>query len=123
MASSPTARTKQRLQAAGYVVGIVEKWNQHGNGGKGIRVDLFGFADLLAVRCDKPGALFVQATTAGHISHRLEKIRQEPRVRTVLLASNRVEIWGWRKRKSGLWDVTRRVVGIEDLEPVGNVHV
>lgn len=111
MAASPTARTLARLRRNGFIAGVVERWNSHAK----LRQDLFGFVDLVAVRADLPGTLFIQATTRGHINDRLEKMRAIPALRTVLLApGNRVQVWGWFKRK-GKWNVVRRDVTIGDL--------
>jgi hypothetical protein len=85
-----------------------------------VRVDLFGFCDVLAV---KEGAtLAVQCTSADHVSHRLAKLRECPGVQAALSAGWTVELWGWRKggpqgaRK--LWIVSRRPVTVEDLVAV-----
>lgn len=114
MATSPTARSLKLLRNAGYTAAVCERWNMHAK----VRQDLFGFIDVVAIRADKPGVLGIQATTVSNQAARLAKMISLPSLRTWLLAGNRVEIHGWKKRK-GLWDVTRRVVGIEDLEPVG----
>ncbi len=37
-----------------------------------VRLDLWGFADLIAVD-DQPGVLAIQATTTAHQAHRLAK--------------------------------------------------
>jgi hypothetical protein len=110
---SPTKRSLDRLRAAGYQTAVTEKWNPHAE----IRQDLFGWCDLVAIRADKPGVLGVQTTTVSHQANRLSKLVAIPAVRTWLLAGNRVEVHGWKRRR-GRWDVTRRVVTIEDLEAV-----
>lgn len=113
MAASPTARTLKLLRDAGYSAAVVERFNAHAK----VRQDLFGFVDVVAIRSDQAGVLGVQATTVSNQAARLTKMLVLPSLRTWLLAGNRVEIHGWKKRK-GLWDVTRRVVRIEDLETV-----
>lgn len=62
----------------------------------GIRRDLFGFADFIALD-GRPGSLLLQVTTGGEVARRLEKIRRIPAARTWLLAGNRIEVWGWRE--------------------------
>lgn len=111
MASSPTARTLKLLRDAGYTAAVVERWNVHAK----VRQDLFGFIDVLGLRADQP-LLAIQCTTVAHQADRLTKLSAIPAARTWLLAGNRLEVWGFKKRR-GLWDVTRRVVGVEDLEP------
>jgi hypothetical protein len=101
---SPTARSMAMLKRDGWTVGIVERWIAQ----VGRRSDLFGFADLLAIRAnDKP--LLLQVTTAGHVSDRLAKCRREPNVRTWLRTGSALAIHGWHK-VAGKW--TCRVVPI-----------
>ena len=63
--SSPTQRTLNHLRRRGYLAAVVERFNPH-VGEHGIRQDLFGFLDLLAIRADKPGVLGIQATSASN---------------------------------------------------------
>jgi hypothetical protein len=44
--TSPTKRTLAKLRKEGYLCAIVEKFNRFA----GIRQDLFGFIDILAIR-------------------------------------------------------------------------
>ena len=64
--SSPTSRTLQVLRREGYLAAVAEKWNPHSR----TRADLFGFADVLAVRAGAP-VLAVQATSAGNHAARV----------------------------------------------------
>ncbi|MHB1530468.1 MAG: hypothetical protein ACYCXT_13820 [Acidiferrobacteraceae bacterium] len=58
MPASPTQRTLRHLRKAGYpLVQVVEKWNPHA----GVRQDLFGIIDVLAV--GPGGVLAVQCTS------------------------------------------------------------
>ena len=92
---SPTERSLALLRKEGYLVGIVEKWNPHAR----IRQDLYGFIDLLAVR---PGeTLGVQATSGSNVSARVAKIAEHENYPRVLEAGWVIEVWGWRKLKSG----------------------
>lgn len=104
VATSPTARTMQRCRDYGWMAGVVERWiGGHGSGGTGgpmVRKDLFGFVDLIAVSPDC--MRFIQVTSGGNMSSRLEKIFTECREAALLLASQpkvEVEVWGWRKFK------------------------
>jgi hypothetical protein len=112
---TPTQRILARLRQVGYVAAVVERWNAHA----GIRQDLFGCIDLLAVRSGEPGVLGIQATTRSNQSKRQVKAIARPELRAWLEAGNRFEIWGWAKvgphGKRKLWDVTRTAVAIEDL--------
>lgn len=90
---TPTQRTLAKLRDDGFEPAVVEKWNPHVR----IRQDLFGFADVLAM---KPGCapLLVQATSTG-VSERRKKILAEPRALIALRSGFAIEIWGWRKLK------------------------
>ncbi len=70
---------------------ITEKWNPFAK----IRQDLFGFADLLAI---KPGEILaVQTTTAGHFADHRRKIITEPRHQSWLQAGGKIQLHGWNK--------------------------
>jgi hypothetical protein len=89
---TPTQRTKEYFEDAGYTVCLVEYVQR---GGK--RKDAFGFADLLGVRADKPGTAYIQATTAAHIQERVEKIRGIPAAQVALKAGNAIFVVGWHE--------------------------
>ena len=91
--TSPTQRSKAKLIAEGYTVAITERWNQFAH----VRQDLFGFADMVAVRIGTTGVLAVQTTSGSNVSARVEKIRNEPRAGIWLACGNRIEVHGWRK--------------------------
>lgn len=91
---TPTQRSKAALERGGWSVAIVERWNPHAR----IRQDLFGFADLLAVKAGE-APLLVQVTSGSNAAARIAKITNEPRALTCLRASMRIEVHGWRKVK------------------------
>jgi hypothetical protein len=108
--SSPTKRTLELLRREGYSAAVVERFNTYAK----VRVDLFGFGDVLAIRPDCPGVLAVQATTTDNQAGRLRKALAIPELKVWVAAGNRVEIWGWRKNgRSGRWEVTRRPVAVD----------
>lgn len=91
--TSPTQRSLKLLRDGGYTVAIVEHWNPHAK----IRQDLFGFADLLAI---KPGEIIaIQTTSISNIAARRAKISAEPRAATWLAAGGLIELHGWRRRQ------------------------
>lgn len=96
MALSPTALSKRHLEADGWLLAVVERWNPHAR----IRQDLFGFIDLLAVRAGE--TLAVQSTSADHVSHRVTKIAESPNVGIVREAGWAIHVHGWSK-KQGRW--------------------
>lgn len=108
---SPTQRSKKELEADGFTVGIVEKWNVHAR----IRQDLWGFADLIAM---KPGEtpLLLQVTSINWASRRT-KILSEPRALIALQSGFLIEVHGWRKLKSNRnrWTIYRLPITLEDF--------
>jgi hypothetical protein len=113
---TPTARSLAKLRADGWLADKVERRegpNSH---------DLFGIADILAVRIikdwvltkytdpdrvinadrlrvemgDRGELLLVQATTAPNISARIRKIADNPNIGTIREAGIRIEVWGWK---------------------------
>lgn len=97
---SPTARSLDRLRRLGYLADTVERWIAQA----GVKRDLFGCIDLVAIKEGEAGVLGVQATSIDHVSHRLEKARALPALAVWLRASNRFEVWGWVKR-GPRWEV------------------
>jgi hypothetical protein len=91
--ASPTQRSLRHLRQAGYLVAVVERFNPFAK----VRQDLFGFADLLAV---KDGiTLAVQTTSGSNMAARVNKCLASSAVTRCLRAGWRCEVWGWRKRK------------------------
>jgi len=91
--TSPTQRSLKLLREDGWEVAVVERWNHHTK----IRQDLFGFADLIAMR---PGAtpILLQVTGSG-VSTRLKKIVESDKALIALCSGFRIVIHGWRKVK------------------------
>jgi hypothetical protein len=92
---SPTTRSLKRLRTLGYLCAVVEHWNSHA----GIRQDLFGFADILAVHAGKQETLMVQTTTGSNMAARIRKLQASPKAVTCLEAGVRLQVHGWTKRK------------------------
>jgi hypothetical protein len=98
--TSPTQRTLARLKAEGMTAGSVEKFNRFG-GPFGIRQDLFGFLDLIALDPKTLTTIGIQVTGQhGHADHR-RKIIEDCGARAVLWlkCGNRLILWSWRKLK------------------------
>lgn len=116
---SPTARTLKALRDAGWTAGVVEKWNAYTR----TRHDLFGCIDIVAVR---PGeTLGVQATSVSNQANRLTKLRGHEGAEAWLAAGNRLEVWGWAKRKlkrggkAVRWQATVTDLALHDGELAG----
>jgi hypothetical protein len=117
---SPTQRSLRRLRAAGYTAAVVERWNP----GARVRVDLFGFIDIVAIYAGKTGVVGVQSTTTDNQSKRLAKIASEPvatKARAWLLCGNTIIVEGWSKKgprgKRKLWESSRTSVVYDDASP------
>lgn len=102
---TPTARTLKKLRADGYVCQVVEQTIPH----TFIKRDLFGFADILAI---KPGEILaVQATDATNVAHRVKKVEALDSLQAWWDGGGRFEIWGWTKGKRGDEALRRVIVG------------
>lgn len=88
-------RSLALMRARGYMVAVTEHWNQFSHR----RVDLFGFADILAVA--KEDIRAVQTTTKAHMETRLAKIRSLRAATLWLEGGGIIEVHGWRKLKDG----------------------
>lgn len=108
--SSPTQRSLDALRKAGWLCAIVEKWNGHIKR----RQDLFGFADILAIKGDE--CRLIQTTSGPNVAARVTKIESTPAAAIWLQARSRtIHVHGWRKvgvgGKRKLWEC--RVVEIK----------
>lgn len=93
---SPTQRTIRALKQNGMHCGIVEKFNPH-VGEHGIRQDLFGFIDAIAL--DASGIIGIQCCAgSGHASHRT-KILENEYAPEWLKSGGKIQLWSWSKKK------------------------
>ena len=103
--NSPTSRSLKELRRLGYTCAVVEHWNQYA----GIRQDLFGFIDILAIADDV--ILGVQATSASNHSARVKKSKAHPNYTKWLDAGGKFEVWSWRlagaRGKRKMWELRR----------------
>ena len=102
MAKSPTERTLAELRSRGITAGICERWLAHvhrGGGGFGIRRDLFGWIDIIAI-CPRRGVGAVQSTGTDFAAH-WRKLQEDRRVAVLQWLESGAwgELWGWRKLK------------------------
>lgn len=119
---SPTQRTLKELKTLGFQSHIVERWNAYAR----VRVDVFGFGDILACY-PGVGVLLIQATSGTNHSKRKDKIVAEPMARTWLDSGGRIEVWSFAKkrttslRKNGtrgtskVWMLRREEITVQDL--------
>ena|SRR3990167_11245130 len=95
--TSPTSRTLRTLKQQGTICGVVERFNAFA-GPFGIRQDLFGFIDLIALDPER-GIIGVQCCAGGgHATHRT-KILENEIAPEWLETGGKIEIWSWSKRK------------------------
>lgn len=88
--TSPTQRTKAALKRDGVTHQVVERWNHFA----GVRQDLFGIVDIVALRAGR--IVGIQVTSGSSVSARIEKSIAEPRLREWLSCGGDYEIHGWR---------------------------
>lgn len=101
MAGSPTSRSLEVMRERGYLAAVVEKWIPMTKQ----RQDLYGFIDILCVHKEREGDVVgVQATSADHVSHRVEKIINHDNVGAVRKGGIKILVHGWAKRK-GRWQL------------------
>lgn len=117
-----TQRTIRELRNNGRRCAIVEKWNPH-VGEHGIRQDLFGIIDVLALD-PQQGVVGVQCCAGSGFSAHLRKLLVEHVQETedwLRTPGTRLELWGWRKVKRArggkamVWRPRVQVITLEDL--------
>jgi hypothetical protein len=100
---SPTQRTIRELKNQGRRCAIVEKYNhfvKRADGGRGIRQDLFGIIDVLALDPER-GVIGIQCCGSDFAAHD-RKIREElyqNAIDWMQTPGTGLELWGWRKVK------------------------
>ena len=93
---SPTQRTLKANRNLGRICGIVERWQQYG-GKFGIRQDLFGFIDIIAID-EHYGIVGIQSTGQDFSGH-VKKIMELEEIVKKWLDHAPLELWSWRKVK------------------------
>ena len=97
MAISPTQLSLKKLREEGYTVAVVEHWNPWAK----IRVDCFGFIDIIALRENE--TLAIQTTTASNMSARVKKIADHENVGAVRKAGWFIHVHGWHQDDKKKW--------------------
>ena len=120
---TPTQRTLKYLKDMGRVCGIVERFNPY-VGAHGIRQDLFGFIDIIALD-RKEGIIAVQSCGQAFSAH-YKKITEERfhECQMWLRCGGKVELIGWRKvklKRGGVamrWKPRVKIITQKDLDEV-----
>lgn len=119
---TPTQRTLRDLRQQGLVCAIVEKFNHHA-GQHGIRQDLFGIVDILALDPQR-GFVGVQCTGQDFSGHFNKMTKEKPQecLDWLKTPGGHLELWAWRKVKAKrggklvLWEPRVHVFTKEDFE-------
>ena len=97
---SPTQRTLAAMREQGRICGIVEKFQQYG-GSFGVRQDLFGFIDIIAID-PTDGIIAIQSCGQSWSSHIKKLTDERSQPMEAWLRHAPLELWGWRKVKNRL---------------------
>jgi hypothetical protein len=113
--SSPAQRSLKYLRDQGYIAQVVEKWNPYAR----VRVDLFGFIDIVALKDGEKGVFAIQTTSTSNMGARIKKIISIPEAKKWMVAGNKIFVQGWAKRggvgKRKTWQVKQTVINLVDL--------
>lgn len=96
MRSSPTQRTLAHLRALPGAACVVEKWVRFSGGG-GVRVDAFGFGDILWASREN-GIVLVQACAGASHADRRAKVLASGDAKNWLACGGRILILSWSKK-------------------------
>lgn len=91
--TTPTQRSLKLLRDDGWKPEVVEHFNSFTKR----RKDLFGFADILALK-EGERPLLVQTTSGGEVARRIAKIR-DAELYPLAAQSHDIVVHGWRKVK------------------------
>lgn len=99
MSTSPTQRTIRELKNQGRKCAVVEKFNAF-VGPHGIRQDLFGIIDVIALDPQR-GVIGVQSCGSDFAAHERKFFdeRAEECIDWLSTPGTVLELWGWRKVK------------------------
>lgn len=102
---SPTVLSKANLIERGYFVEKVEYWHQFAK----CRMDLLGFADLMALKAGEPPIL-VQTTTDTNRSARRKKIQASEKAKLWYSTGGKILLQTWGK-KDRRWRLHEEEIG------------
>jgi hypothetical protein len=104
--SSPTQRSLKYMRDQGYVAQVVERYNPYAK----VRVDLFGFIDIVAIDTARNQLVGVQVTSQSNVSARIKKVQDLGTPYYWCKAGGRIEVHGWAKKGKAktrkTWQIT-----------------
>jgi len=111
--TSPTQRSLSHLKACGYTAQVVERFNIYAK----VRVDLFNFIDIVAIKENQ--IVGVQTTSTGNMGARIKKILLIPEAKLWIQAGGLVVVHGWALRgkagKRKLWELKEKNITLQDF--------
>jgi len=90
---SPSARTLAQLKKYGIPACVVERWVAPAQK----RIDMFGFADIVAIYPD--GITAIQVTSGSNHSKHKIKILENDKAPMWLERGGLISLWSWSKKK------------------------
>jgi hypothetical protein len=125
VSQSPLSKTKQTLEEQGWKTWIVEVFNHW----VGVRQDMFGFIDLVAIKPGlgpNMGIVGVQVTSHAHRADHLKKILSTDSAKTWLMSGGRIWLITWGKHKPRgekvpRWDMATMELTLSDFAATSSV--
>jgi hypothetical protein len=108
--SSPTQRSLDYLRKRGLIAAVVERFNHYagppdakcqvcGKNKIGVRQDLFGIFDIIAVDPQKRLTIAVQTTSGSNLSARRRKLLDSGEAMVCMAAGWKILLHAWAKHK------------------------
>jgi len=126
---TPQQRTRDNLTARGFLVATVERRKSFPDRKKhrcvacghdpqiSVSVDLFGFADILAIHPESGQHLLVQTTSRNNHATRRTKILASMEAKLCLLAGIKILVQSWRlDTKINRWQLYEEWIGLEQFK-------
>jgi len=119
---TPTARSMTAMRETGWHPEVVERFNHWTKR----RHDLFGFADILAMKKGH-APILIQTTSSSNLAARRRKVLESPLAALALSGGFRIMLHGWGKYKikrggkAMRWRLREEEVTIDQFGGGGNV--
>ena len=107
MKASPTQRALAHYKSLGYRTCITEKWNAWA----GVKQDLFGFIDLVALTGSS--ILGVQVTSGAHHTARVAKILALEAAKQWLISGGKIVVMSFYKKANGRYTMREEEITVD----------